>query len=63
VYTRQRNVPQAPPSDPRFPLPRPPPPPTNSAPPSSTLPKIDDIDLNIDINSILTKKNVPIPIT
>jgi hypothetical protein len=63
VYTRQKNVPQAPPSDPRFPRPRPPPPPKDSVPPSSTLPRNDDIDLNVDINSILEKINVHVPLT
>jgi hypothetical protein len=63
VYTRQRSAPQAPPSDPRFPQPRPPPPPTNNPPPSSTLPKTSDIDLNIDINGVLEKINVHVPLT
>jgi hypothetical protein len=34
-----------------------------SPPPQPTLPKTDDIDLNIDMASILAKVNVPIPLT
>jgi hypothetical protein len=49
VYTRKNNAPQAPPSDPRFPPTMPPPPPKDSFPLSSTLPKNDEIDLNVDI--------------
>jgi hypothetical protein len=35
----------------------------NDVPPSSTLPKTNDIDLNIDINGILEKINVHVPLT
>jgi hypothetical protein len=58
VYARQKNVPQAPPSDPRFPRPRPPPPSKDSFLPQPTSPRNDEIDLNIDIVSILEKVNV-----
>jgi ribonuclease HII len=34
-----------------------------SPPPQPTLPKTDDIDLNIDMASILTKVNVPVPLS
>jgi hypothetical protein len=40
----------------------PPPPPTRNSPPSSTLPKTNDIDLNIDIDSVLEKINVHVPL-
>jgi hypothetical protein len=62
VYTRRRSVPQAQCNDPNLPQQGPPPPPTSNPPPSSTLLKTSDIDLNIDIDSVLTKINVPIPL-
>jgi hypothetical protein len=34
-----------------------------SPPPQPTLPKTDDIDLNIDMASILAKVNVPVPLS
>jgi hypothetical protein len=39
VYARQKNVPQAPPSDPIFPRPRPPPPSKDSVPPQFNIAK------------------------
>jgi hypothetical protein len=63
VYARQKNVPQAPPSDPRFPWPRPPLPSNDNIPPQPTLPRSDEIDLNIDMDGILAKVNIPIPLT
>jgi hypothetical protein len=35
----------------------------DSPPPQPTLPKTDDIDLNIDMASILAKVNVPVPLS
>jgi len=61
VYTRQRNVPQYPSSDPKLPQQGLPPPPTIKLLPTPTLPKTSDIDLNIDIDSVLEKTNVPVP--
>ena len=51
------------PSDPKPHQTRPPLPLEVSPPPQPTLPKTDDIDLNIDMASILAKFNVPAPLT
>jgi hypothetical protein len=59
---RQTSVPQAPPSHPRLPQVGPPLPPTNNPPPSSTFTNTSDIDLDIDINGVLAKINVSVPI-
>ena len=57
------NTPETYPSDPKPHLTRPPLPLEVSPPPQPTLPKTDDIDLNIDMASILAKVNVPIPLS
>jgi hypothetical protein len=62
VYTRQKNAPQAPPSDPIFPRPRPPIPSNDKVPPQPTFPKNDEIDLNIDMDGILEKVNIHVPL-
>jgi hypothetical protein len=62
VFTRRRNVSQAPPSDPHLPQQGLPPPLTSNPPPSSTCSNSSDIDLNIDIDNVLEKINVPIPL-
>jgi len=63
VYARRKNTPQAPPSDPIFPWPLPPLPSNDNIPPQPTLTRNDEIDLNIDMVGILTKVNIPIPLT
>jgi hypothetical protein len=63
VYARRKNTPQAPPSDPIFPRPRPPLPSNDNIPPQPTLPRNDEIDLNIDMVGILTKVNIHVPLT
>jgi len=61
LYTRRRNSPRALPSDPKNPQ-QGPPPQTSNFLPSSTFPKTNDIDLNIDINGVLAKINVHVPL-
>jgi hypothetical protein len=63
VYARQKNAPQMPSNDPRFPRPRPPIPSNDKMPPKPTLPRKDEIDLNIDMAGILAKVNVLVPLT
>jgi hypothetical protein len=63
TYSRRKKAPETSPSDPKPPQTRPPLPLDTSPPPQPTLPKNDDIDLNIDMASILAKVNVPVPLT
>jgi hypothetical protein len=58
VYTRQNNVPQASPSDPIFPRPKPCISSNDNVPPQPTLPRNDEIDLNIGMDDILEKVNI-----
>jgi hypothetical protein len=65
TYSRRKKAPETSPSDPkpphkwtRYPLPLD----TNTSP-QPTLPKNDDIDLNIDMTSVLEKINVHVPLT
>jgi hypothetical protein len=55
------NTPETYPSDPKPHYTRPPLALEVSPPPQPTLPKTNDIDLNIDMASILAKANVPVP--
>jgi hypothetical protein len=65
TYSRRKKAPKTSPSDPkppqkwaRCPLPL-----DTSVAPQPTLPKGDDIDMNIDMTSVLAKINIPIPLT
>jgi len=62
VYIRQINATQDPPGDLNTPQQGPPPPPTRNPPASSTLLKTSDIELSIDIDSVLEKINVHVPL-
>jgi hypothetical protein len=51
-----------PPTDPKLPQQKIPPPPVSRLLPNPTFPKTNDIDLNIDFDSVLEKINVTVPL-
>jgi len=62
LYTRQKKVPQVPPTDPTLPQQKIPPPPVSRLLPNPTFPKNDNVDFNFDLESILENINVTIPL-
>jgi len=62
VYTRQKKVPQAPPTESKLPQHKLPPPPVSRLLPNPTLPKTNNIDLNFDLESVLAKIDITMPL-
>jgi hypothetical protein len=62
VYTTKNKVLQAPSTGPKLPQQKLPPPPMSRLLPNPSLPKTNNIDLNFDLESVLAKINVTMPL-